>query len=80
MASGTIPEFYKYAPVPLDSRGIQKNHEPTIKFAKAGENNDNVRYFTDGVVLSNTPFRELLRELWKDVEKLIKFQTLMYIW
>lgn len=31
-----------------------------------------MRYFTDGGVLSNTPFRELLsahKEYWKDVEK-----------
>lgn len=72
MASGTIPEFYKYAPVPMDSRGEQKNHESTVKLAKAGENKDKVRYFTDGGVLSNTPFRELLsahKEYWKDVEK-----------
>lgn len=73
MASGTIPEFYKYAPVPIDSTGTQKNDESTIKFAKSGENNDKVRYFTDGGVLSNTPFRELLnahKEYWKGVEKM----------
>ena len=72
MASGTIPEFYKYAPVPIDSTGIQKNHESTIECAKPAENNDKVRYFTDGGVLSNTPFRELLfahREYWKDVSE-----------
>ena len=72
MASGTIPEFYKYALVPTDSTGSRKNHESTIEFAKTGENNDKVRYFIDGGVLSNTPFRELLsahKEYWKDVEK-----------
>jgi hypothetical protein len=72
MASGTIPEFYKYAQVPIDSTSEQQNHESTIKFAKASENKDKERYFTDGGVLSNTPFRELLsahREYWKDVEK-----------
>jgi hypothetical protein len=73
MASGTIPEFYKYAPVPIDSTGIQKSPESTIECAKTGENNDKVRYFTDGGVLSNTPFRELLsahKEYWEDVEKI----------
>ena len=72
MASGTIPEFYMYAPVPIDSTGEQQSHESTIMFAKTCENNDKVRYFTDGGVLSNTPFRELLsahKEYWKDVEK-----------
>jgi hypothetical protein len=72
MASGTIPEFYKYAQVPIDSTSEQQNHESTIKFAKTSENKDKERYFTDGGVLSNTPFRELLsahREYWKDVEK-----------
>ena len=72
MASGTIPEFYKYAPVPIDSTDKQKNHGSTIKFAVTGESKDKVRYFTDVGVLSNTPFRELLsahKEYWKDVEK-----------
>jgi len=73
MASGTIPEFYKYAPVPIDSTGIKKNHESTSEFAITGKNNDKVRYFTDGGVLSNTPFRELLnahKEYWKEVERI----------
>jgi predicted acylesterase/phospholipase RssA len=67
MASGTIPEFYKYAKVPMDSMDKQKNQDSTT-----GDNEDEVHYFTDGGVLSNTPFRELLsahREYWKDVRE-----------
>ncbi len=72
MASGTIPEFYKYAQIPINSTGSQKDQDSTNKLAKTSENKDGARYFTDGGVLNNTPFRELLsahREYWKDVKK-----------
>jgi NTE family protein len=64
VASGTVPEFYDYAEVPLDQ---------TIK--KKSLNNDDkndIRYFWDGGYLSNTPFRELLqahKDYWTDVER-----------
>ena len=62
MASGTLPEFYNYAEIPLDS---------TVKEMGQDENNEKIRYFWDGGLLSNTPLRELLdahQEYWRDVE------------
>ncbi len=64
MASGTLPEFYDYAEVPLDQTIKKKN-------LNNGDNND-IRYFWDGGLLSNTPFRELLqahKDYWTDVER-----------
>lgn len=58
MASGTLPEFYNYAEIPIDPTVKQKDHEE-------------IRYFWDGGLLSNTPLRELLdahQEYWRDVE------------
>lgn len=71
MASGTIPEFYKYAKIHINSTVNQKDQGSGNKFVKTNENKE-VRYFTDGGVLNNTPFKELLnahREYWKDVKK-----------
>ncbi len=64
MASGTLPEFYDYAEVPLDQTTKKKN-------LNNGNKND-IRYFWDGGLLSNTPFRELLqahKDYWTDVER-----------
>lgn len=71
MASGTIPEFYKYAPVHINSIDKVRDEDSNTN-AKSIENKDEIRYFTDGGVLSNTPFRELLiahREYWRDVSE-----------
>ena len=62
MASGTLPDFYDYAEIPLD---------PTVKQNGQDENSEEIRYFWDGGLLSNTPLRELLdahQEYWRDVE------------
>jgi NTE family protein len=58
MASGTLPEFYNYAIVPIHTSDKQKTHH---------------RYFWDGGLLSSTPLRELLhshQEYWKGVENI----------
>ncbi len=58
VASGTLPDFYDYAEIPID---------PTIK----QKDQEEIRYFWDGGLLSNTPLRELLdahQEYWRDVE------------
>jgi NTE family protein len=58
MASGTLPEFYKHAIVPIHTSDKQKTHH---------------RYFWDGGLLSSTPLRELLhshKEYWKGVENI----------
>jgi predicted acylesterase/phospholipase RssA len=70
MASGTIPEMYDYAKVPMDQTSIQKNQEGTTLTDKSNKNK--IRNFWDGGILSNTPLRELLQahqEYWKYVEK-----------
>jgi len=64
MASGTLPEIYDYAKVPI--------HQTLNNGNVDKENKDGVRYFWDGGLLSNTPFRELLRaheDYWTVVER-----------
>ena len=64
MASGTIPEFYDYARVPINPTMENENLDK--------ENKNRIRYFWDGGLLSNTPFRELLRaheDYWTVVER-----------
>jgi predicted acylesterase/phospholipase RssA len=59
MASGTLPEFYDYARVPIDIQTEYVSSE------------SNIRYFWDGGLLSNTPFRELLQaheDYWVNVQ------------
>ncbi len=59
MASGTLPEFYDYAIVPIDytkNGKSEKKNEQRNETEKIG-----IRYFWDGGLLSNTPFRELLQ-------------------
>lgn len=68
MASGTIPEFYYYAEVPMQSTNEQKNQDERCVPNKC--NKDRMRYFWDGGILSNTPLRELLQahqEYWIDI-------------
>ena len=64
MASGTLPEIYDYAEVPIDQ---------TVKNERSDKENKNgICYFWDGGLLSNTPFRELLRaheDYWTIVER-----------
>ena len=59
MASGTLPEFYDYAPVTVDSNAIQKNQDENCRTDISDK--ITTRYFWDGGLLSNTPFRELLQ-------------------
>jgi len=69
MASGTVPEFYKYAKVPIHTKDKQANEDSTSNPKNADGNNKNIRYFFDGGWLSNTPFRELLtahQDYWKN--------------
>jgi len=69
MASGTLPEFYDYATVPIDytkNGKSEKTNEECNEIEKF-----NMRYFWDGGLLSNTPFRELLQaheDYWVNVE------------
>lgn len=62
MASGTLPEFYKYAEVNMnEENGRKKKNTKSDKATTISDNNQNgTRYFWDGGLLSNTPFRELL--------------------
>jgi NTE family protein len=80
MASGTIPELYDYAKVPLDqTKNEQERQDITDTQAKDNENNNSIRYFWDGGVLSNTPLRELLeahQEYWSYVENKDKIPDL----
>jgi NTE family protein len=69
MASGTLSEFYDYAPIPTSAIVEQKNQGEGCLTDKSDKTN--VRYFWDGGLLSNTPLRELLQahqEYWHDVE------------
>ncbi len=71
MASGMLPEIYDYAKVPINQTSENKNLEK--------ENKNGIRYFWDGGLLSNTPFRELLRayeEYWTTVERSITIPDL----
>lgn len=64
MASGTLPEFYDYAEVPIDQTTEDENLYK--------KNKSRIRYFWDGGLLSNTPFRELLqahKDYWTLVER-----------
>jgi len=69
MASGTLPEFYDYAPISVDPNVVQKNQDENCRTDISDKNT--TRYFWDGGLLSNTPFRELLQahqEYWEKVE------------
>ena len=78
MASGTLPEFYDYARVPIDIKtengNLEKVNSPCNKTEKI-----DIRYFWDGGLLSNTPFRELLQaheDYWVNVKKCDKIPDL----
>ena len=70
MASGTVPEFYEYAKVPIHTTDKHTDVCPTTNAERNLENdNIGIRYFFDGGWLSNTPFRELLtahQDYWKN--------------
>jgi NTE family protein len=70
MASGTVPEFYKYAKVPIHAKYKKADEDSSSNPKKTNGNNSNdIRYFFDGGWLSNTPFRELLtahQDYWKN--------------
>jgi NTE family protein len=58
MASGSLPMFYDYSKVPIDQTSGNKDSQ------------NNMPYFWDGGLLSNTPLKELLqahREYWEEV-------------
>lgn len=77
MASGTLPEFYDYAPISVDSNAVQKNQDENCRTDICDK--INTRYFWDGGLLSNTPFRELLQahqEYWEKVENADKIPDL----
>jgi NTE family protein len=78
MASGTLPEFYDYARVPTDIQTENGNSEKVNTLSNKIEKMD-IRYFWDGGLLSNTPFREVLRaheDYWVNVEKCDKIPDL----
>jgi hypothetical protein len=67
MASGTIPEFYDYALLPVHITLGQNNQDTKCISDKISKNNR--RYFWDGGILNNTPFRELLQahqDYWRN--------------
>jgi NTE family protein len=71
MASGTVPEFYDYAKVPMN---IQTNISSSDKVDTSSNKDENmdIRYFWDGGLLSNTPFREVLQaheDYWVNVQR-----------
>jgi NTE family protein len=70
MASGTVPEFYEYAKVPIHTTDKHTNVcLTTISERNPDNDNKGIRYFFDGGWLSNTPFRELLtahQDYWKN--------------
>lgn len=57
MASGTLPEFYDYAKVRMN---VENGNEKSSKSTTVSDKQNEARYFWDGGLLSNTPFRELL--------------------
>jgi predicted acylesterase/phospholipase RssA len=64
MASGTLPEIYDYAEVHINQTLMNESLDKG--------NKNGIRYFWDGGLLSNTPFRELLRaheDYWTDAER-----------
>jgi NTE family protein len=78
MASGTVPEFYDYARVPTDIQTENGNSGKVNVLYNKIEKMD-IRYFWDGGLLSNTPFRELLQaheDYWINVEKCDKIPDL----
>lgn len=69
MASGTLPEFYYYARVPTNE--IKQKNEEDKRCMTDKSKDNNIRYFWDGGLLSNTPMIELLdahRQYWTGVE------------
>lgn len=75
MASGTVPEFYDYAKVPMDIQTENSSSEKVDAQFNKTEKID-IRYFWDGGLLSNTPFREVLQaheDYWVNVKNAIKF-------
>jgi NTE family protein len=74
MASNTLPEFYYYARVPT----IEQEEED-IRCITNKTKEENLRYFWDGGLLSNTPVRELLeahQQYWSEVENKHKIPDL----
>jgi NTE family protein len=77
MASGTIPEIYDYAKVPIDQTNGNNNKNPDqaeSTLTDHGKQINKTRCFWDGGLLSNTPFRELLeahQAYWVDIENSI---------
>ena len=72
MASGTLPEFYNYAELPVHTTNKQKTQDPA-SLSNINKRYNNIRYFWDGGLLSSTPLRELLhahQEYWKEVENI----------
>ena len=74
MASNTLPEFYHYARVPTIEQEVGDIRCTTDK-----SKDNNIRYFWDGGLLSNTPLRELLdahQRYWNEVENKDKIPDL----
>ncbi|ALI34564.1 Patatin-like phospholipase [Candidatus Nitrosocosmicus oleophilus] len=69
MASGTLPKFYDYESIPLCTTTKQKSQDGRCNIDTSDK--ENIHYFWDGGMLSNTPLRELLQahqEYWQDKE------------
>jgi len=69
MASNTLPEFYDYAQIGVDSKVDIKDQDERCLTDITDK--EKTRYFWDGGLLSNMPFRELLQahqEYWENVE------------
>jgi NTE family protein len=69
MASNTLPEFYDYAPIGIDSKVDIKDQDESCRADITDK--EKTRYFWDGGLLSNMPFRELLeahQEYWESVK------------
>ena len=75
MASASVPEFYDYTTIQVQksNNNKQNNNNSTNDENDISEEKDTgINYFWDGVILSNTPLRELIqthRDYWKDVQK-----------
>ena len=64
MASGSLPLFYNYSKVSINQSPKSSSTNKTAY----SNNEENIRYFWDGGLLSNTPLRELLQahqEYWE---------------
>jgi NTE family protein len=75
MASGSLPLFYNYSKVPI--KYSPKNS--STKYTASSNNEENIRYFWDGGLLSNTPLRELLQahqEYWEQERNINKIPDL----